>query len=70
MSCETVRIAFLLAALNDMDICAADIGNAYLNADFAEYIYTVAGKEFGPKLQWKVLIVSKALCGLKSSGPA
>ena len=53
-----------------MDICAADIGNAYLNADCAERIYTVAGKEFGPRLQGKVLIVSKALYGLKSSGAA
>ena len=51
VSRETVRIVFLLAALNDLDICAADISNAYLNADCAERIYTVAGKEFGPKLQ-------------------
>ena len=35
VSCETVRIAFLLAALNDLDICAADIGNAYLNVNCA-----------------------------------
>ena len=70
VSRETVRIAFLLAALNDLDVCAADIGNAYLNADCAEKIYTVAGKEFGGQLQGKVLIVSKALYGLKSSGAA
>ncbi len=70
VSRETVRIAFLLAALNDLDVCAADIGNAYLNADCAERIYTVAGKEFGKALQGRVLIVSKALYGLKSSGAA
>ena len=56
VSRETVRISFLLAALNDLDVCAADIGNAYLNADCAEKIYTVAGTEFGPQLQGKVLI--------------
>ena len=41
-----------------------------MNAECAEKIYTVSGKEFGPKLQGKVLIVSKALYGLKSSGAA
>ena len=57
VSRETVRITFLLAALNDLDVCAANIGNAYLNADCAEHIYTMAGKEFGKALQGKVLIV-------------
>ena len=70
VSRETVRIAFLLAALNGLAVCAADIGNAYLNADCAEKIYTVAGKEFGALLEGKVLIVAKALYGLKSSGAA
>ena len=60
VSRKTVRIAFLLAALNDLDICAADVGNAYLNTDCAERIYTMVGKEFGPSLQSKELIVSKA----------
>ena len=70
VSRETVRLALLLVALNDLDVCAADIGNAYLNANCAERIYTVAGKEFGKVLQGGVLIVSKALYGLKSSGAA
>ena len=29
---ESVRIAFLLAGLNKLDVQAADISNAYLNA--------------------------------------
>ena len=29
---ESVRIAFLIAGLNDLDVLAWDIGNAYLNA--------------------------------------
>ena len=33
---ESVRIAFLLAALNDLEILAADIGNAYLQAPCRE----------------------------------
>ena len=33
---ESVRIAFLMAALNDLQICAADVTNAYINADCHE----------------------------------
>jgi hypothetical protein len=32
VSRDSIRITFLLAALNDVDITATDIGNAYLNA--------------------------------------
>jgi len=32
VSRDSVRIAFLLAALNEIDLLATDIGNAYLNA--------------------------------------
>jgi hypothetical protein len=32
VSRDSVRLAFLSAALNDLDLLAADIGNAYLNA--------------------------------------
>ena len=32
VSRESVRIAFLLAPLNDLDIFACDIDNAYINA--------------------------------------
>jgi hypothetical protein len=33
VSRDSVRIAFLLAALNGIDVCVADVGNAYLNAE-------------------------------------
>jgi hypothetical protein len=66
---ESVRIGFLIAAFNDLEIMSADIGNAYLNADCREKIYFVAGPEFGTK-QGKILIIKKALYGLKSSGAA
>ena len=69
VSRESVRIAFLIAALNDLDILAADIGNAYLNALTKEKVYTIAGKEFGNKAGRTVLIV-RALYGLKTSGAA
>ena len=39
---ESVRIAFLIAALNKLEICAADVGNAYLNAPTREKLWIVA----------------------------
>ena len=69
VSRESVRIAFLIAALNDLDIYAADIGNAYLNAPCREKIWTVAGPEFGTDAG-SVMIIKRALYGLKSSGAA
>ena len=33
VSCDSAHIAFLIAALNNLDVLAAEIGNAYLNAD-------------------------------------
>jgi hypothetical protein len=67
VSRDSVRIAFLSAALNDLDILAADVQNAYLNAPTTEKVYTTAGKEFGKDAGRPVLIV-RALYGLKSSG--
>ena len=48
---------------------AADTGNAYLNAKCREKIWTVAGTEFGSD-KGKVMIIQRALYGLKSSGAA
>jgi len=47
VSSDSVRIAFLIAALSDLEILGADVGNAYLNAETKEKVYTTAGKEFG-----------------------
>jgi shikimate kinase len=69
VSRDSVGIAFLLAALNCLDVCVADVGNAYLKADCCEKIWTVAGPEFGSDAG-AVMIVKKALYGLKSSGAA
>ena len=69
VSRDSVRIAFLLAALNGLDIKVCDIQNAYLTADCREKIYTIAGPEFGSE-RGKIMIVKNALYGLKSSGAA
>ena len=49
VSRESLRIALLLAALNDVEVKTADIENAYITAPCSEKIYTVLGQEFGPK---------------------
>lgn len=65
VSRDSVRLAFLLAALNGIDIMACDIGNAYLNAPCREKIWFVAGPKFGSR-QGTVIKVVRALYGLKS----
>jgi hypothetical protein len=70
VSRDSVRIGFLLAALNDLELLAADVGNAYLNASTRERVYTTAGLEFGAELQGKPVVIVRALYGLKSSGAA
>ena len=47
-----------------------DIGNAYLNAPASEKLYTYAGLEFGQEDHGKLLVITRALYGLKSSGAA
>jgi hypothetical protein len=54
VSRESMRIAFLIvAALNDLDVLAADIGNAYLNARTKEKVYIICGKGVWRRVCWK-----------------
>jgi len=64
---ESVRIALLLAALNDLEVKAADITNAYIRAPVEEEIWTILGAAFGADQGKKAMIV-RAIYGLKSSG--
>lgn len=64
---ESVRIMFLIAALNDLQVIGADIQNAYINARTGEKVYTTAGPEFGSN-EGRPAIIVRALYGLKSSG--
>jgi hypothetical protein len=69
VSRESVRIALLIAALNDLDVMGADISNAYLTAPTTERVWTVLGAEWGADAGRRAIIV-RALYGLKSSGAA
>jgi hypothetical protein len=54
---ESVRIAFLIAALNDIEILSTDVGNAYLQAPTRERVHTTAGPEFGPHRTAQTVII-------------
>ena len=58
----SIRLAFLIAALNDIDVNACDIGNVYLHAPWFK-----AGIECGEH-SGKVIKVIRAFYGLKSAG--
>ena len=47
VSRESVHIAPTYAALNDLDVFAADIQNAYLQALSSQKDYIICGPEFG-----------------------
>ena len=50
VSCESVRIALTLAALNGLQVKTADIKNAYLQMPVVKKIWCKAGPEFGSVL--------------------
>ena len=66
---DSVRILLMIAALNDLDIEGADIANVYLTAPCREKVWIRGGIEF-EDLAGEILIIEKALYGLKSSGAA
>jgi hypothetical protein len=69
VSRETVRIALTITALNDLEVIAADILNAYISAQIKEKVWCALGPEFGPDAGKSAIIV-RALYGLKSAGAA
>ena len=68
VSRDSIRVAFLIAALNNLNILACDIGNAYLNAPCREKVWFLGGSEVGTEDKGKVCVMTRALYGLKSSG--
>ena len=67
VSLTNLRLVIFLGKLNHLDLWGADIGNAYIEAFTDEKLYIVAGPEF-QELEGCILILLKALYGLKSSG--
>jgi hypothetical protein len=69
VSCETIRIALLMAALNDLNVKVGDVLNAYITAPISKKVWTVLGPEFGIDAG-KSAIIMRTLYGLKSAGAA
>jgi hypothetical protein len=68
VSTESVRIAFSYANLNGINVFAANIRNAYLQAPSSQKDYIVCGPEFGIENVGKVALIYRALYGGKSAG--
>ena len=68
VSRESVRILLTYAALNDIDVFAADILNAYLQAPSSQKHYIICGAEFGIENIGKRALIRRALYGGKTAG--
>ena len=65
---ESARIALTYAALNELDVFAADIRNAYLQAPSSQKDYIICGPEFGVENIGRTALIHHALyCG-KAAG--
>jgi hypothetical protein len=50
-----------------LKLLCGNVGNAYVNAYTNELVNLKCGKEFGPDLEGKTVIIKKALYGLQTS---
>ena len=56
VSIRSLRLAIVLAKLNNLEVWGTDIGNAYLEAKTKEKLYIVAGSEF-EELEGDILVI-------------
>jgi hypothetical protein len=68
VSRDSVRIALTYAVLNGLEVCAADIKYAYMQAPSSSKDYIICGPEFGVENEGKVALIHRALYGGKSAG--
>ena len=67
---DSIRLLFLVAALNDLDVLSADIQNAYLTAPIKEKYYIVASEAMGfAESMWgRPARIVRAMYGLPVAG--
>jgi hypothetical protein len=65
VSRDMVRLFFLIVVLNDVNILACDVQNAYINAETKEKVLFKGGEETGQHKD-KMIVIVHALYGLKS----
>ena len=66
VSRETVRIALMIATLNDLEVKSGNILNPYVQGPVTEKVWTTLGTEFGKDAR-KTAVIVRALYGLKSA---
>ena len=67
VSIRSLRLVIFLAKLNNLEVWGADIGNEFMEAKTKEKLYVVTGPDF-EELEGHILVIYKALYGLKGSG--
>ena len=65
VSRDSVIIDLTYTALNGVDVTAADIQNAYLQAPSSEKHYVICGKEFGLKHEGNIALIRRTRYGGK-----
>ena len=68
VSRESMCIALTYAALNDLNVFAANIWNAYLQAPSSQKNYIICGPEFGDENIGRAALIHHALYGGKAAG--
>ena len=64
VSRETVKIALMIAILNDLEVKLGNIFHAYVQAPVTEKVLTTLGPQFGKDARMTEVII-RALYGLK-----
>ena len=72
VSRKTVLLCFMIATMNNLNVLAGDVGNAYLNAKPRGKCHVILNDEwiFGPGAVGKTALIIRALYGMKRSGAA
>ncbi len=63
----SVRLLDVIAAAQNLEVLTGDIGNAFIQANTKEKIYTRCGSEFGPHAAGSIEVIVRALYGLTTS---
>ena len=63
----SVRMLHVIAHKQNLKLLCGDVGNAYVDAYTNELVYSRAGPEFGEELRGSIILIRKALYGLRSS---
>ena len=63
----SVKLLQVIAHKANLKILCGNIGNAYVNAYTNKKVYAIAGDEFGKAMKGSIVIIVRALYGLRTS---